>query len=111
MYRQYVHNLKITEWTHPPLGKLIQAIPIKITNKMTPFHYRLMSNISGILLIIVMYQFGKFIFQKRRYAIISALLMIFDIFGEPSEDKPIKVKVSKKATANGHSTLTLVRVK
>lgn len=45
------------------------------------------------------------------YGIYNALLMIFDIFGEPSEEHPIKVKVSKKATANGHSTLTLVRVK
>lgn len=45
------------------------------------------------------------------YGIYNALLMIFDIFGEPSVEHPIKVKVSKKATANGHSTLTLVRVK
>lgn len=45
------------------------------------------------------------------YGIYNALLMIFDIFGEPSKEHPIKVKVSKKATANGHSTLTLVRVK
>lgn len=45
------------------------------------------------------------------YGIYNALVMIFEIFGEPSEDHPIKVKVSKKATANGHSTLTLVRVK
>ena len=45
------------------------------------------------------------------YGIYNALTMIFDIFGEPSKEHPIKVKVSKKATANGHSTLTLVRVK
>ena len=45
------------------------------------------------------------------YGIYNALLMIFDIFGEPNDKHPIKVKVSKKATANGHSTLTLVRVK
>lgn len=45
------------------------------------------------------------------YGIYNALNMIFDIFGEPSVEHPVKVKVSKKATANGHSTLTLVRVK
>ena len=45
------------------------------------------------------------------YGIYNALTMIFEIFGEPSKEHPIKVKVSKKATANGHSTLTLVRVK
>lgn len=45
------------------------------------------------------------------YGIYNALQMIFDIFGEPTDKHPIKVKVSKKATSNGHSTLTLVRVK
>lgn len=45
------------------------------------------------------------------YGIYNALTMIFEIFGEPSKEHPIKVKVSKKATANGHSTLTLVRIK
>ena len=28
---EYVNGLQIYEWTHPPLGKLIQAIPIAIT--------------------------------------------------------------------------------
>ena len=45
------------------------------------------------------------------YGIYNALTMIFEIFGEPSKEHPIKVKVSKKATSNGHSTRTLVRVK
>lgn len=45
------------------------------------------------------------------YGIYNALAMIFEIFGEPSKEHPIKVKVSKKATSNGHFTLTLVRVK
>lgn len=45
------------------------------------------------------------------YGIYNALTMIFEIFGEPNKEHPIKVKVSKKATANGHSTLTLVRIK
>lgn len=45
------------------------------------------------------------------YGIYNALTMIFEIFGEPSKEHPIKVKVSKKATSNGHSTLTLVRIK
>lgn len=45
------------------------------------------------------------------YGIYNALNMIIDIFGNPTDEHPIKVKVSKKATANGHNTLTLVRVK
>lgn len=45
------------------------------------------------------------------YGIYNSLNMIIDIFGNPSEEHPIKVKVSKKATSNGHNTLTLIRVK
>ena len=45
------------------------------------------------------------------YGIYNALNMIIEIFGNPSKEHPIKVKVSKKATSNGHSTLTLIRVK
>lgn len=77
---EYVNGIDTYEWTHPPLGKLIQAIPIYITKNMSPFNYRLMGNISGILLIIVMYIYGKELFKKRKYAIFSALLMMFDTF-------------------------------
>lgn len=77
---EYTQNIPTYEWTHPPLGKLIQAIPIFITKHLSPFNYRLMGNISGILMIIVMYLFGKEIFKTRKYAILSSLLMFFDTF-------------------------------
>lgn len=77
---EYTHNLSSNEWTHPPLGKVIQAIPLFITKKMTPFNYRLMGNISGIILVGVMYIFGAILFKKRKYAITSSLLMALDTF-------------------------------
>lgn len=77
---EYSKNLPIYEWTHPPLGKLIQAIPICLTKKMTPFNYRLMGNISGIVMLLVMYLFGKVLFKKRKYAILASILMALDTF-------------------------------
>lgn len=77
---EYANGLRAYEWTHPPLGKLIQSIPIKIFHKMAPFYYRLMGNIAGILMVFVMYLFGKKLFKKRIYATTSALLMAFDTF-------------------------------
>ena len=77
---EYTYGLEAYEWVHPPLGKLIQAIPIKLSNTMAPFYYRFMGNVAGILMIAVMYLFGKIIFQKRKYAILAALLMMFDCF-------------------------------
>lgn len=77
---EYSKNLQTYEWTHPPLGKLIQAIPICLTKKMTPFNYRLMGNISGIVMLSVMYLFGKALFKKRKYAILASILMALDTF-------------------------------
>ncbi len=76
---EYVHGLNAMEWVHPPLGKLIQAIPVAIFG-MAPFFYRLMGNLAGILMIPVMYALGKAIFKDRRYGILAALLMMFDNF-------------------------------
>lgn len=77
---EYTQGMETYEWTHPPLGKLIQAIPIYISNYLSPFNYRLMGNISGILMIAVMYIYAKELFKKRKYAIFASLLMVFDTF-------------------------------
>lgn len=77
---EYKENIPTYEWTHPPLGKLIQAIPMFITNHLSPFNYRLMGNLSGIMMIVIMYLFGKELFKKRKYSIFASLLMFFDTF-------------------------------
>ena len=77
---EYANNKQAYEWVHPPLGKLIQAVPIKMFHKMAPFYYRLMGNIAGIIMIIVMYIFSKNMFETRKYAILGSLLMTFDTF-------------------------------
>ena len=77
---EYVYNLKIYEWTHPPLGKIIQAIPIYITKNMSPFNYRFMGCLAGVLLIGIMYIFGTVLFKKRKYGLYAALLMMLDTF-------------------------------
>ena len=77
---EYVMGMKTYEWTHPPLGKIIQAIPMFITHQLSPFNYRLMGNLAGILMVGVMYVFGAIFFKKRKYALSSSLLMFFDTF-------------------------------
>lgn len=76
---QYVNNLQVMEWVHPPLGKLIQMLPILIMG-MSPFAYRLMGNIAGILMIPVLYIFAKTMFKNRKYATLAGCLMMFDTF-------------------------------
>ncbi len=74
---EHLHNLDPYEWTHPPLGKLIIAIPISIMG-MTPFAYRLFGNIAGILMIPAMYILAKMLFKKSKYGILAAMIMALD---------------------------------
>lgn len=76
---EYVHGIPTVEWVHPPLGKLIMAIPILLFG-MSTFAYRLMGNIAGILMIPVIYALAKNIFKNRKWAILAGLLMMFDCF-------------------------------
>ena len=74
----YKNNLNTYEWTHPPLGKMIQALPVMLFNNFSPFYYRLMGNIAGIIMIYIMYLFGKLLFKKRKWAIFASLLLFFE---------------------------------
>ena len=76
---EYVHGLDVYETVHPPLGKLLQAIPVAIFG-MAPFDYRLGGNICGILMVVVMFLFAYKMFGKTKFAVIAALLMAFDTF-------------------------------
>lgn len=77
---EYTHGIKAYEWVHPPLGKIIQAIPIKLSNTFAPFYYRFMGNIAGIIMIIVIYLFCKSMFKSTKLSVLGALIMTFDTF-------------------------------
>ena len=72
-----LHNLPIYEYTHPPLGKLIISIPIQIFG-LTPFAYRCLGNIAGILMILIIYLIAKTLFKRERYALFAAAIMALD---------------------------------
>ncbi|MBN2736434.1 MAG: phospholipid carrier-dependent glycosyltransferase [Spirochaetales bacterium] len=65
------------EDTHPPLGKLFIALGILIFG-MNPFGWRIMGTLFGILMIPLMYAFGKELFKRTEFALASALLMAVD---------------------------------
>lgn len=75
----YAHGISAYEWSHPPLGKIIMSLPVTIFG-FSPFSTRLMGNIFGMLLIPLMYILAKMIFKNRKYALLGALLMMFDNF-------------------------------
>lgn len=74
---EIMNELPIYEYVHPPLGKLIMSIPMYFFG-VTPFAYRLMGNISGILMILIIYLIAKELFKKERYALFAAAIMALD---------------------------------
>lgn len=65
------------EISHPPLGKLIIAVGIKIFG-MNPFGWRVAGNIFGIMMLIVMYLFAKRIFKNSYCALAATLFLALD---------------------------------
>ncbi len=76
---EYINGMQAYEWVHPPLGKLIQMIPIACLG-MNPFAYRMMGNLAGILMVGVMYILGKNLFKNSKYALLAGAIMMFDNF-------------------------------
>jgi predicted membrane-bound dolichyl-phosphate-mannose-protein mannosyltransferase len=74
---EYIHNEEPYEITHPPLGKLIIALGINLFG-MTPFGWRFMGILFGILMIPVLYIFIKNIFNNSVAATCGAVLLVFE---------------------------------
>ena len=58
------HRLRIYEWTHPPLGKVLMSLCISVFG-MTPFGWRFAGASMGVLMLPAMYLTGKLLFKKR----------------------------------------------
>ncbi len=76
---QYTHGLNAMEWVHPPLGKLIMAVPVLLFGMYT-FTYRFMGAVAGILMIAVTYILAKRLFKNSKWATVAGMLMAFDNF-------------------------------
>ncbi len=74
---EHINNMKVYEWTHPPLGKLIIAFGIMIFG-MKPFGWRIMGTLFGIAMVPIMYCFGKRLLKRSHLALFSSLLFAFD---------------------------------
>lgn len=72
-----INHLKPYEITHPPLGKIILGIGIRLFG-MNPFGWRCMGTLFGVLMLPLMYLFGKRLFKKTLYAFIPTALFALD---------------------------------
>ena len=76
---QYVqHSSSIYEWTHPPLGKLIQASSLVIFG-FNPFGWRIMGVIFGTLMIpLIFFCWQKNVWHMDSGGFSAAFLLTFD---------------------------------
>ena len=75
---EHAHQMTTYEWTHPPLGKVFIMLGIKIFG-MTPFGWRFMGALAGLLMVPAMYLIGKLLFKKTKFAALAAFVMAFDM--------------------------------
>jgi dolichyl-phosphate-mannose-protein mannosyltransferase len=74
---QYLHLQIPYEWTHPPLGKLIQASGIAVFG-FNPFGWRIMGVIFATLMIALVYLLGKQMLGTWIGGFAAAFLLTFD---------------------------------
>lgn len=65
------------EITHPPLGKLLTSVGIALFG-MTPFGWRFMPTLFGILMVPLIYILLRWMFSRRLVAICATALFSFD---------------------------------
>ncbi|GGH38740.1 glycosyltransferase family 39 protein [Paenibacillus segetis] len=74
---EHLHGIVPYENTHPPLGKLLIAIGIKLFG-VTPFGWRIVGTLFGAGMLPIIYVFALRLFGKREYAVTAALLFALD---------------------------------
>lgn len=74
---EHLHGIAPYENSHPPLGKIFIMLGIAIFG-MNAFGWRIIGTLFGIAMVPIMYAFGKKLFRRSDYALLSAGLFTFD---------------------------------
>ena len=74
---EHLQEMRPYENTHPPLGKVLISIGITLFG-MTPFGWRFVGTLFGVLMVPLIYIFIKNLFGKRITAVLGTLLFTFD---------------------------------
>ena len=74
---EFENSLPVYEWTHPPLGKILISLGIKVFG-MTPFGWRVIGTLFGVLMIPVIYVLLKKMFGMTWISACASLIFSFD---------------------------------
>lgn len=74
---EFIHGLTTYETTHPPLGKTLISLGIRLFG-MNPFGWRFVPALFGILMLSLFYLFGKLLFDNTLAAAAVTVLLAAD---------------------------------
>lgn len=74
---EFKQGLTAYEWTHPPLGKVLIMLGMELFG-VTPFGWRFMGTLFGVLMLPAMYLLVMQLTHKRKLALFSMLLFSVD---------------------------------
>jgi len=74
---EFIHELPVYEWTHPPLGKIFISLGVNLFG-MTPFGWRIIGTLFGILMVPILYIFTKKMFGITWISALSSIVFSFD---------------------------------
>lgn len=71
---EFIYDYNIYEYTHPPLGKILISFGIRMFG-MTPFGWRFVTGIFGVLLIPLTFAFAYALTGRRKESFLTSILM------------------------------------
>ena len=74
---EHLHGMSTYEWTHPPLGKVLMMVGIQLFG-MTPFGWRFMGALMGVLMLPVMYLLTDQLTHSRKLSFLAMFLLAVD---------------------------------
>lgn len=74
---EHIEGITAYENTHPPLGKIIIAIGIKLFG-LSPFGWRVSGTILGVMMVPIIYMTARRLFGRTAYAVLAAGLLAAD---------------------------------
>ena len=74
---EFLNGMITYETTHPPLGKIFISLGVALFG-MTPFGWRIVGTVLGILMVPIVYLFGKRLTESTAAAALACVLFSFD---------------------------------
>ena len=74
---EFLNGLPTYESTHPPLGKILISLGVSLFG-MTPFGWRIIGALFGILMVPIVYLFGKRLTENTAAAALACVMFSFD---------------------------------